>query len=309
MENAEQTECPFPGKVVAMMNRVMFVMAVGLVWSGQIARGADGGRTDGEETSPSTAASRSNDQSLTEPRQTDENAVINGDFSVWESYTGQGVTTTTRGTPPGSLPQGWYGGPGVGATATYDVVEIPPSQTEAPGHPRRHLRVHWTAPPSESWPGETHHAHDFRMTFLEYFDIRDVRRFAGETVVFSFYGRVTSGTLEVVPILWHSYDASTEGIAGVKGQGYELFEAAGRPGEVAVVQGRPDPAAICPLTTDWRRFEKEITLPPVNGRSITAGHYTGVGFDLIKKCAPVVDIADVRVIRKEATPTPDGPEP
>ena len=67
-----------------------------------------------------------------------ENAVLNGDFRLWATRREGGVTTTSVGTPPGSLPDGWYGGPGVGATASYDVVagatgepgEVPPGRLE-----------------------------------------------------------------------------------------------------------------------------------------------------------------------------------
>jgi hypothetical protein len=221
----------------------------------------------------------------------------NGDFATWEGYTGQGVITTSVGVPPKSIPEHWYGGPGVGATATYDVVNFPPGQAEVPGNPKRHLRVTWSTPPSESWQSEAHHQSAFRFTFLENFSINDVRRFAGQTVVVSFYARVGSGTLRVIPILWHSYDPSTPGIAGVKGKGYELFEASGHSGVVAVAQGAPNPAAVCEVTTDWRRYEKRITLPDVAGKSITAGHYTGVGFDLNDRAAPVIDLANIEVRR------------
>lgn len=229
------------------------------------------------------------------------NAVGNGDFSVWDGYTGQGVTTTSVGVPPKSIPEHWYGGPGVGATATYDVVAFPPGQTDVPGNPKRFLRVAWKTPPDKGWTGEGHHQGDFRFTFLENFSINDVRRFAGQTVVFSFYGRVAAGTADVVPIMWHSYDSATPGIVAVKGKGYELFESSGKPGVVAVAQGKPRAEAICRLTDRWQRFEKRLTLPATEGKSITAGHYTGVGFDVHERGAPTIDLAlvDVRPLPAE----------
>jgi hypothetical protein len=42
-------------------------------------------------------------------------------------------------------------------------------------------------------------------------------------------------------------------------------------------------------------FEKRITLPSTEGRSITAGHYTGVGFDLISRFAGSVELANIEV--------------
>ncbi len=227
------------------------------------------------------------------------NAIVNGDFAIWDGHKG-GVTTTTQGVPPNSIPLYWYGGPGVGATATYDVVDFPPGQRDVPGNPRRHLRVTWSVPPPNAWGEDQHHGTP-RYTFLEYFGIQDVRAFAGETVTFSFYARVSAGELRVVPILWHSYDPSTEGIAGIKGKGYELFESSGTPGVVAIAQGEPNPRAVCVLTPRWQRFEKTVALPSVDGKSITAGHYTGAGFDIVQPIGPIaVDIADVQVERGTA---------
>jgi len=229
------------------------------------------------------------------------NAVVNGDFHDLGTYAGP-VTTTSVGVPAGSLPTDWYGGPGVGATATYELRDFEPGQTEVPGDPKRYLRVTWSEPPSKDWPGEGHHQPAFRGTFLEYFGIKDVRRFSGQTVRMSFHARVGSGEFDLIPILWHSYDAETPGIVAVKGKGYELFESSGTPGEVAVAQGEPRPSAVCRLTEKWQRFEKIIALPNVSGKSITPGHYTGVGFDYHARPNTNIDIAAVCVEPLEAAP-------
>ena len=235
-------------------------------------------------------------------RELPHNAVVNGDFAIWNGYKG-GVTTTTQGVPPNAIPLHWYGGPGVGATATYDVVDFPPGQQDVPGNPKRHLRVTWSVPPPNAW-GEDQHKGQTRYTFLEYFGIQDVRAFAGETVTISFHARVDKGDLRMAPIMWHSYDASTPGIVGVKGKGYELFEPSDAPGKVAVAQGEPSPYGVCLLTPQWQRFERTIVLPSTEGKSITPGHYTGVGFDIVQQIGPIaVDIADVQVERgTHATP-------
>jgi hypothetical protein len=231
------------------------------------------------------------------------NALLNGDFSVWTNYKGSGITTESIGTPPGSLPDEWYGGPGVGGKATYDGIEFDPKQTEVPGSPKRFLRVHWHQPPSKDWPGEAHHEGAFRFTFLEYFGIRDVRVFAGKTVVMSFWAKVDHGKLGLIPIMWHSYDGTTPGIAGIKGKGYELFESSGQTRVVAVASGKPNPFAVCNLTAKWTRFEKRITFPSIKDKSITAGHYTGVGFDLDSRFSGCVDLTkiEVRVEKPDAS--------
>jgi hypothetical protein len=232
------------------------------------------------------------------------NALKNGDFSTWKTHDGKGITTQSVGTPAGSLPDGWYGGPGVGGKATYNGIDFDAGQGEVPGNPKRFFRVHWHEPASKDWPGEAHHQGDFRFTFLEYFGINDVRIFSGKNVVMSFWARVDRRKLNVIPIMWHSYDSATPGITGIKGKGYELFESSGKPGIVAVASGKPNPAAACRLTTKWTRFEKVIAFPPVEGKSITAGHYTGVGFDLDSRFAGSIDIANVEVKIAETRGSP-----
>jgi hypothetical protein len=111
-----------------------------------------------------------------------DNVVVNGDFSEWPTYTGAGLTTTTVGVD-------WYGGPGVGATATYDVVPFPAGQTAVPGNPKQHLRITWHTPPTA---GEEQHGAAVRGTFLEYFGLQDVRLFSGQIVRLSFYARLLS---------------------------------------------------------------------------------------------------------------------
>lgn len=219
-----------------------------------------------------------------------ENVIVNGDFSDWPAYTGKGLTTTSAGVDRSKFLTHWYGGPGSGATATYDVVPFPAGQTDVPGEPKQHLRVAWTAPPTA---GEDQHNEAIRWTFLEYFGLQDVWLFSGQTVLLSFYARIKSSdpdaTLPVVPIMWHSYDPANP----VKGEGYQLFESSGESGAVAVAQGPPDPKAIQILTTSWQRFEATIALPDVSAKKITPGHYTGLGFDMVTRAAPTIDIANV----------------
>ncbi|MCC6796905.1 MAG: hypothetical protein IT366_17430 [Candidatus Hydrogenedentes bacterium] len=220
-----------------------------------------------------------------------ENTLINGDFAQWDSYKGGGVTTTTVGVPSGSIPNHWYGGPGVGATATYDVIMR--TESDPREMPARYLRVSWSTPP-ENW-GEDHHKGVQRYTFLEYFGIQDVHRFAGKSVLLRFKARCSEDGVDLIPIMWHSYDAETPGIVAVKGKGYELFESSGVAGMVAVAQGAPNPLAGSKMKTEWQTFEKILSLPATDGKSITKGHYTGVGFDLTVGKRITVDLAEVEL--------------
>ena len=111
----------------------------------------------------------------------------------------------------------------------------------------------------------------------------------------SFFARSPTGKVEIVPIMWHSYDGNTPGIKGVKGKGYELFESSGQLNKVGIAQGPARQSARCQLTPQWQQFEKIITLPAVDDKSITPGHYTGVGFDVVERGAPTIDLANVKV--------------
>ena len=111
-------------------------------------------------------------QLLADPLIAGDNAGGNGDFDEWRNYE-QGVTTESVGTPPGSLPTHWYGGPG-GAIATYDRIPVSAAnRKEGPVGPWA-FRVAWSKPQSDKWPGETHHAARIPLHVLGVF--RNFRR-------------------------------------------------------------------------------------------------------------------------------------
>jgi hypothetical protein len=213
------------------------------------------------------------------------NLIINSDFDY--GFVPGGATTTSVGTP---IAQQWYGGPGQGATAHYEVILDASS-----GYFPRYLRIAWSVAASA---GESQHLPAFRYTFLENYlgtgnlD-HDVRAFYGQTVEVSFWARIASGAISVVPIVWQSWDSQTPGVAGVKGLGYELFESSGQPNVVAVAQGYSNPNAPVTVTTAWQRFTKRFTIPDNTGKSLTPDAYTGFGFDFDNIYGPVLDIAHV----------------
>jgi hypothetical protein len=225
------------------------------------------------------------------------NLVLNGDFATG-SMSG-GATVTSVGTPIADF---WYGGPGSGATAHYEVIADASS-----GSFPRYLRIAWSIAASS---GESQHAPAFRYTFLENYLTtgnldHDVRAFYGHTVEVSFWARVGSGAIQIVPIAWQSWDSQTAGIAGVKGQGYELFESSGQPDVVAVAQGDPNPNAPVTVTTDWQHFTTRITIPDSTGKALSADAYTGFGFDFANIYGPILDIADLEA-RIVADPAASG---
>lgn len=211
-----------------------------------------------------------------------------------------GATVTSVGTPIADF---WYGGPGDGATAHYEVIADASS-----GSFPRYLRIAWSVAASS---GEAQHAPAFRYTFLENYLTtgsldHDVRAFYGKTVEVSFWARVASGSIQIVPLVWQSWDSQTPGISGVKGQGYQLFESSGQPGVVAVAQGDPNPNAPVTVTTDWQHFTTQVTLPDSTGKSLSSDAYTGFGFDFANIYGPILDIADVEARLPADPAAPSG---
>ena len=214
-----------------------------------------------------------------------EDKVINGNFS---QLSGQPLSVISTGSFVETGATSWGGGPGFGANAVYEIV-----QTAPPGSTGNTLRISWNVAPSAAWGGEGQHSPAYRFTFLENHGIRDARIFSGKNVEVTFKARVQSGTINIVPIIWHSYDAVTPGIVGVKGVGYEIFESAGSENTVKIAQGDPHPAALAQLTQEWKTFTQIITIPDISDKTLVGAHYTGIGFDFDKRYGPVVEIADV----------------
>ena len=107
----------------------------------------------------------------------------------------------------------------------------------------------------------------------------------------------------------------------LKGREYELFEASGTPGVVAVANGAPDADAICLTSTSWQRFKKTVYIPALNAvnsttysghasdtsRTLTTpqnGGYFGIGFDLhfTGTPGPTIEIRRVNVYRGTKAP-------
>ena len=172
----------------------------------------------------------------------EENALGNGDFHEWKDYKG-GVTTESVGTPPNSLPTHWYGGPGVGAIATYDRIETSLKDKERSGSDRKQwaLQVAWTKPQSDQWPGETHHSPAFRFTFLESFEIADVRKFAGKNVRLGFWGRGSTGKVEIVPIRGIATTRTQPASRGSKGKDMSCSNPPAKRAKLRLPRVRPIP--------------------------------------------------------------------
>lgn len=129
-----------------------------------------------------------------------ENWIANGDFSAWTNMPGSGSVSSSSGAPyaQGSIPDGWYAGPGEGATNTFSRELFSHTQTTVFGYPRYYLKSVYSVAPTS---GEYQYATAVRATYLEQNGADPVERAFSKTVVFSFWGRVSTGTMDFVPIV------------------------------------------------------------------------------------------------------------
>lgn len=140
----------------------------------------------------------------TENRRGDQlptNWIVNGDVSAWATRPGTGTVTATAGAPfaAGVLPDGCSGGPGGGGEVVFSRGEFTHTQTDVTGYPRYYGKLIWNTAPTSGSPTEYTTAD--RMTVWEQNYNDAVERAWNKVGVYSFWARVPSGTLDVVPIV------------------------------------------------------------------------------------------------------------
>ncbi len=170
-----------------------------------------------------------------------KNYLINGNFDFWQ----RGSTTTTNGV---YLADRFVGYNGDGAR-TYSRGSFTIGQTDVPNNPKYYLRHQQTTPASASSPS-IHQR------------IEEVRTLSGQKAALSFYAKVASGNLAVIPRLTQNF---------------------GSGGSTAVTV---DGATIT-LNTSWQRFEVTVDIPSISGKTVGSNNNlalifvlpTGVTFD------------------------------
>jgi len=207
---------------------------------------------------------------------------INGTFS-WPGYNGpvlsDGVFVNSA--------YKWGGGAGNEAVATYGLG-TPPS-----GVSGNALKMVWSKAMPTTRIGSAFYAPYVRQTIIENSSLKSAHLFSGEQVEFTFWAKVASGNIRLIPILWHSYDNQTAGIRGIKGKGFEIFYPSETPGVVKVSSGEPGPNAAVLVTDTWQKFTKVFTIPDTSNINTTLGSYTGAGFDFPNRYGPSLEIADI----------------
>lgn len=192
------------------------------------------------------------------------NYLINGAFDVWPTKTG----TTPTGTAMWSASR-WLVGPGYGGVVKWSIEDFD-AETAIPGNPRYFLRLEWLTAPTQ---GEN--PPNGRFTFLENHGLRDARQLHGCWVDVTFWLRLASGTIAIVPIAWANY---------INGD-YAIFS-----GEAFPVRAE----------RGWHPMTQSIWIPPVPaGKGISLDSYLGFGLDFLTLYGPKLDIACATVHKKE----------
>jgi hypothetical protein len=109
-----------------------------------------------------------------------KNAIINGDFNVWQRGTSGSVSANETYSA-----DRWLVNSGTGGVISWSRQTFTPGQTDVPGNPIYFLRSQYTTSGTNPVLFETH--------------LEDVTLFAGTTATYSFYAKISSGTKSVTP--------------------------------------------------------------------------------------------------------------
>ena len=170
-----------------------------------------------------------------------KNKIINGDFGIWQ-----------RGTTFNSAANGAY---------TADRYTISFNGTGATRNLSQQTFTAGSAPVA-GYEGQFYHRYAQTVagtggTFSNFGTrIEDVRQLAGLTATFSFWARVSSGTISVQPYV-------------------EQYFGSGGSASVYNTMG----SAIT-ITTDWQRFTGTASIPSISGKTLGSGNHLFAYFSL-----------------------------
>ena len=85
--------------------------------------------------------------------------------------------------------------------------------------------------------------------------VEDVRTFAGQTVTYSFWAKMSSGTGIVGTLFSQNFGSGGSGEVGTNGASFNL-------------------------TSSWARYTQSITLPSISGKTIGTSSWLGISFQL-----------------------------
>jgi hypothetical protein len=170
---------------------------------------------------------------IEDPQSGFRNAIINGNFDVWQR--GTSFANPTAAFSPAYLADRWFiSGNGILPVRTFTREAFALGQTEVPGEPAYFLRYAHTT------PGDSATTNDLGQA------IEGVRTFAGQRVTISFYAKgAASLTLPVIALV-------------------QKFGAGGSPSADVTTNAATNVA----VTTAWQRFTYTLTVPSITGKTI-----------------------------------------
>lgn len=190
------------------------------------------------------------------------NYCINGSFDVFDARSGVAATTAAW------VAKRWLFGPGVNGVASWSIRDFDAEKT-IPGNPRHYLHLEWTQAPTEGENPPTP-----RFTFLENHGLRDARQLHGCFVDVTWWLRVNSGTVPIMPIVWQNFTNGDYVIHS--GETYPVRDFKG-----------------------WHPLTQTIYIPEVpQGKAVDTTSYLGMGLDFIILAGPILDVACVSTVRK-----------
>jgi hypothetical protein len=165
-----------------------------------------------------------------------KNALINGDFNIWQRGTSFSLTSTA-----GYTADRWVFDTGGSGVVTVSRQAFTAGQTDVPGNPTYFLQAAFSTSGSSA-------------TMLQQ-RIENVSTFAGQTITYSMWARVNSGTAAV---------------------GFQWVQDFGSGGSVAASGN----FGSFTLTTSWQRISATVTLSSISGKTI------GTNSNLVLRLAP-----------------------
>ena len=187
------------------------------------------------------------------------NAIINGNFDIWQ----RGTSFASPATSSFTADRWKIQFNNTGATRTLSRQSFVLGQTDVPGEPTYFMRFNQSVAGS----GGT-------FTQLDQY-IESVRTFAGQQVTISFWAKAAAGTT----------------MPGVALQQY--FGTGGSPSGL----GGATAASSVALTTAWQKFSYQVTLPSISGKTLGTDNNDALiaVFFMPLNATFTIDIAQVQV--------------
>ena len=190
--------------------------------------------------------------------QAGKNKIINADFGIWA----RGTTLNFSGAG-GYVADRWKSDSGGGGVLAVTRQTFTAGQTDVP-NAIYYLQADYTTSGTGTVALEQR--------------IEDVNTFAGQTVTYSFYAKVNSGTKSVTPRFVQDF---------------------GSGGSSTVVTS----LTAQTLTTSWQRFSVTSTVPSISGKTIGAGSYLRIDLDTGTSGVITFSFANVQIeYGSQATP-------